>query len=175
MSGHNKWSTIKRKKEANDAKRSKMFTKIIKDITIAVREGGPDPDSNPRLRLAIANARGVNMPKDNIDRAISSAEASADEKVVYEAYGPGGTAIIIEGLTDSRNRTSQEIKHLLSKNGGSLVAPGSAIWAFSKTPEGTWLPTTSVHLSNDDTEKLSNLIMQLEDHDDIQGVYTNVS
>jgi YebC/PmpR family DNA-binding regulatory protein len=174
MAGHNKWSQIKEKKGVADAKKSALFSKLVKLIKTEARLAHGDLNS-PSLRAAIEKAKEANMPKDNIDRAISSAEASADEKVVYEAYGPGGTAIIIEGLTDSRNRTSQEIKHLLSKNGGSLVAPGSAIWAFSKTPEGTWLPTTSVHLSNDDTEKLSNLIMQLEDHDDIQGVYTNVS
>lgn len=105
MSGHNKWSTIKRKKEANDAKRSKMFTKIIKDITIAVREGGPDPDSNPRLRLAIANARGVNMPKDNIQRAINKAnekDSANYVEIVYEGYATHGVAIIVECATDNQ-------------------------------------------------------------------------
>ncbi|MGB4666454.1 MAG: YebC/PmpR family DNA-binding transcriptional regulator, partial [Bacteroidales bacterium] len=108
MSGHNKWSTIKRKKEANDAKRSKMFTKIIKDITIAVREGGPDPNSNPRLRLAIANARGVNMPKDNIQRAINKAnekDSANYVEIVYEGYATHGVAIIVECATDNQQRT----------------------------------------------------------------------
>ncbi|HOU82461.1 MAG TPA: YebC/PmpR family DNA-binding transcriptional regulator [Bacteroidales bacterium] len=135
MSGHNKWSTIKRKKEANDAKRSKMFTKIIKDITIAVREGGPDPDSNPRLRLAIANARGVNMPKDNIQRAINKAtekDSANYVEIVYEGYAPHGVAIIVECATDNQQRTISNIRSYFNKHGGSLSTSGSLNFIFNQ-------------------------------------------
>ena len=135
MSGHNKWSTIKRKKEANDAKRSKMFTKIIKDITIAVREGGPDPDSNPRLRLAIANARGVNMPKDNIQRAINKAtekDSANYVEIVYEGYAPHGVAIIVECATDNQQRTVANIRSYFNKHGGSLSTSGSLNFIFNQ-------------------------------------------
>lgn len=135
MSGHNKWSTIKRKKEANDAKRSKMFTKIIKDITIAVREGGPDPNSNPRLRLAIANARGVNMPKDNIQRAINKAteKNSANYvEIVYEGYATHGVAIIVECATDNQQRTVANIRSYFNKHGGSLSTSGSLNFIFDQ-------------------------------------------
>jgi len=135
MSGHNKWSTIKRKKEANDAKRSKMFTKIIKDITIAVREGGPDPDSNPRLRLAIANARGVNMPKDNIQRAINKAnekDSANYVEIVYEGYATHGVAIIVECATDNQQRTVANIRSYFNKHGGSLSTSGSLNFIFDQ-------------------------------------------
>jgi len=135
MSGHNKWSTIKRKKEANDAKRSKMFTKIIKDITIAVREGGPDPNSNPRLRLAIANARGVNMPKDNIQRAINKAnekDSANYVEIVYEGYATHGVAIIVECATDNQQRTISNIRSYFNKHGGSLSTSGSLNFIFDQ-------------------------------------------
>jgi len=135
MSGHNKWSTIKRKKEANDAKRSKMFTKIIKDITIAVREGGPDPNSNPRLRLAIANARGVNMPKDNIQRAINKAtekDSANYVEIVYEGYASHGVAIIVECATDNQQRTISNIRSYFNKHGGSLSTSGSLNFIFDQ-------------------------------------------
>ena len=135
MSGHNKWSTIKRKKEANDAKRSKMFTKIIKDITIAVREGGPDPDSNPRLILAIANARGVNMPKDNIQRAINKAtekDSANYVEIVYEGYASHGVAIIVECATDNQQRTISNIRSYFNKHGGSLSTSGSLNFIFDQ-------------------------------------------
>ncbi|HHW58767.1 MAG: YebC/PmpR family DNA-binding transcriptional regulator [Bacteroidales bacterium] len=135
MSGHSKWSTIKRKKEANDAKRSKMFTKIIKDITIAVREGGPDPDSNPRLRLAISNARGVNMPKDNIQRAINKAiekDSASYVELVYEGYAPHGVAIIVECATDNQQRTISNIRSYFNKHGGNLTTTGSLNFIFDQ-------------------------------------------
>ncbi len=172
MSGHNKWSQIKEKKGATDAKKSALFTKLVKLIKTEAKLSRGDLNS-PSLKAAIEKAKAANMPKDNIDRAISSANSTADEKVTYEAYGPGGCALIIEGLTDSRNRTSQEIKHVLSKNGYALAAPGAAVWAFSKTPEGAWNPTTTVPLSDDDGAKLSLLIEELEDMGDVQDVYTN--
>lgn len=172
MSGHNKWSQIKEKKGAVDAKRGKLFTKLVKLIKTEARITKGDLNA-PTLRAAIEKARAANMPKDNIDRAVQSAQGtSADEKVLYEAFGPGGCAIIIEGLTDSKNRTSQEMKHLLSENGLTLAAPGSASWAFTKEAGG-WMPTTTVPLSEEDGAKLSALIEELEDNDDVQEVYTN--
>lgn len=136
MSGHNKWSTIKHKKAAADAKRGKVFTRIAKEITIAAREGGGDPDGNPRLRSAIAAAKSANMPNDNVKRAIQRGTGEIPgvsyEEVVYEGYGPGGVAILIECLTDNKNRTTPEIRHLFSKSGGNLGEPGSVAWMFDK-------------------------------------------
>ncbi len=134
MSGHNKWSTIKRKKGALDAKRSKEFSRIIKEITVAVKEGGGDPDGNPRLRMAINNAKGVNMPKDNIQRAISKAEKDPENlaELTFEGYGPGGIAIFIECLTDNNNRTISAIRSTLTKKGGSLGTNGSLAFLFER-------------------------------------------
>lgn len=134
MSGHNKWSTIKRKKGALDAKRSKAFSRIIKEITVAVKEGGSDPDGNPRLRMAINNAKGVNMPKDNIQRAISKAEKDPDNllELTFEGYGPGGVALFIECLTDNNNRTVSAIRTILTKKGGSLGTNGSLAFIFER-------------------------------------------
>jgi len=132
MSGHSKWSTIKRKKGAADAKRSKMFSRVAKEIQVAVKEGGPDPDSNSRLRLAIANAKGINMPKDNIERAINSAEkdAASLQEVTYEGYAPNGIAIFIECMTDNNNRTVSSIRAIFNKRGGSLSTSGSVAYMF---------------------------------------------
>ncbi|HNT42574.1 MAG TPA: YebC/PmpR family DNA-binding transcriptional regulator, partial [Tenuifilaceae bacterium] len=134
MSGHNKWSTIKRKKGALDAKRSKEFSRIIKEITVAVKESGSDPDGNPRLRLAINNAKGVNMPKDNIMRAISKAEKDPENfhELTFEGYGPGGIALFIECLTDNNNRTVSAIRSILTKRGGSLGTNGSLSFLFDR-------------------------------------------
>ncbi len=136
MSGHSKWSTIKRKKAAVDAKRGKLFTKLIKEITIAARQGGGDPDANPRLRLAVDNAKSANMPADNIDRAIKKAtgelEGVSYTEINYEGYGPGGVAILIESMTDNKNRTVADVRHLLSKHGGSLGESGSVAWMFDR-------------------------------------------
>ncbi|MDI9570000.1 MAG: YebC/PmpR family DNA-binding transcriptional regulator [Pseudomonadota bacterium] len=137
MSGHNKWSTIKHKKGAADAKRGKIFTKIIKEITLAARLGGADPDGNPRLRTAILAAKGENMPKDNIERAIKKgAGAGADainyEEITYEGYGPGGVAVLVEVMTDNKNRTVAEIRHIFSKHGGNLGENGCVSWMFDK-------------------------------------------
>ncbi|MGB3617662.1 MAG: YebC/PmpR family DNA-binding transcriptional regulator [Catalinimonas sp.] len=146
MSGHSKWSTIKRKKGALDAKRGKMFTKLIKEISVAVREGGPDPEGNPRLRLAIQNAKGANMPKDNVERAIKKAAGEGGEAYVettYEGYGPFGVAIYVETATDNTNRTVSTVRSLFSKSGGSLSTNGSLMFLFDRkgvftfrTPEG---------------------------------------
>ncbi len=136
MSGHSKWSTIKRKKAALDAKRGKIFTKLIKEITIAAKTGGGDPDANPRLRLAIDNAKAANMPADNIERAIKKATGELEgvnyTELNYEGYGPGGVAILIEAMTDNKNRTVAEVRHLLSKHGGSLGESGSVAWMFDR-------------------------------------------
>ena len=136
MSGHSKWSTIKHKKGAADAKRGKIFTRIIKEMTIAARLGGGDAEGNPRLRAAVAEAKANNMPKDNIERAIKRGtgeiEGAAYEEVTYEGYGPGGVAIIVEALTDNGNRTTPEIRHAFEKNGGNLGTPGSVKFQFER-------------------------------------------
>ena len=136
MSGHSKWSTIKRKKAANDAKRGAQFTKLIREITVAAREGGGSPDFNPRLRLALDSAKAASMPSDNIDRAIKKGigelEGISYEEVTYEGYGPGGVAIYIQCLTDNQNRTVADIRHVLKKNFGSLGTTGSVAWQFER-------------------------------------------
>ncbi|MGH7949588.1 MAG: YebC/PmpR family DNA-binding transcriptional regulator [Candidatus Binataceae bacterium] len=136
MSGHSKWSSIKHKKAARDAKRGKVFTKLIKEITIAARLGGGDPTANPRLRTAIATAKGQSMPNDNIDRAIKkgTGELGGDrlEEVVYEGYGPGGAAIIVEALTDNRNRLVAELRNLFTRHGGNLGESNCVAWMFKK-------------------------------------------
>jgi YebC/PmpR family DNA-binding regulatory protein len=136
MSGHSKWSTIKRKKGAADAKRGKIFTKLIREIATAARMGGGDADANPRLRLAIDKARTANMPKDNIERAIKKGTGASDgdayEEAVYEGYGPGGTAIYVEVLTDNKNRTVGEVRHVLTKHGGNLGSSGCVAYLFDK-------------------------------------------
>lgn len=136
MSGHSKWSTIKRKKGANDAKRGKIFTKLIKEITIAARMGGGDPDGNPRLRSAVIAAKSENMPKDNIDRAIKKGTGDLDgavyEEILYEGYGPGGVAVLVETMTDNKNRTVADIRHFFAKSGGNLGESGCVAWMFDK-------------------------------------------
>lgn len=138
MSGHSKWSTIKRKKAAEDAKRGKAFTKLIREITVAAREGGGDPEANPRLRTAIDNARVQNMPSDNIEKAIKRGtgelEGVSYSRVTYEGYGPGGVALYIECLTDNEKRTVAAIRHILGKHGGNLGKDGSVAWMFD--PKG---------------------------------------
>jgi YebC/PmpR family DNA-binding regulatory protein len=136
MSGHSKWATIKHKKAATDAKRGRTFTRLIKEITIAAKNGGGDPDSNPRLRAAVTAAKAENMPSDNIKRAIQRGTGELPgaiyEEITLEGYGPGGVAILIEITTDNRNRTVSELRHLMSKNGGNLGEPGSVAWMFHK-------------------------------------------
>ena len=136
MSGHSKWSTIKHKKGAADAKRGKVFTRIIKEMTVAARMGGGDPAANPRLRAAVAEAKANNMPKDNVDRAIKRGtgeiEGAAYEEVVYEGYGPGGVALLVEAMTDNGNRTTPEIRHIFEKNGGNMGTPGSVRFQFER-------------------------------------------
>lgn len=137
MSGHSKWSTIKRKKGAADAKRGKLFSKLNKEILLAARDGGNDPDANIRLRNAIAAARAANMPKDNIERAVKKGTGELDggatlEETAYEGYGPGGVAILVETITDNRNRTTAEVRHALTKYGGNLGENGCVSWMFDR-------------------------------------------
>ena len=136
MSGHSKWSSIKHKKGAADAKRGKIFSRLIKEVTVAARLGGGDPDGNPRLRTAIQAAKTENMPKDNIERAIKKGtgelEGTSYEEANYEGYGPGGVAMLIDCLTDNKNRTVADIKHLFDRHGGNLGEPGCVAWMFEK-------------------------------------------
>ncbi|NWF98419.1 MAG: YebC/PmpR family DNA-binding transcriptional regulator [Nitrospirae bacterium] len=238
MSGHSKWAQIKHKKASTDAKRGKIFTKIVKELTVAARIGGGDVSGNPRLRTAIEKAKEVNMPADNIKRAIMKGTGELPgvnyEELVYEGYGPGGAAILMEILTDNKNRTSSEIRHIMTKNGGNLGESGCVAWMFQKkgyilvdktkidedslmsivldagaedmkndpkeesfeiitSPENmnivkssiekagipvsfaeiTMLPKNYATLDGKNAEQMIRLIEALEDHDDIQNVYTN--
>lgn len=238
MSGHSKWAQVKHKKAVVDARKGKIFSKIAKEIAIAARLGGGDPDGNPRLRTVIEKAKEVNMPSENIKRAIMKGTGElpglAYEESVYEGYGPGGTAILLEVLTDNRNRTVSEIRHIMAKNGGNLGEAGCVAWMFEKkgyilvekskidedtlmsvaleagaedmkndpkeenfeiitAPEGmsriklalesanipislseiTMLPKSYVALDEKSAEQMIRLIDALEDHEDIQNVYTN--
>ena len=134
MSGHSKWSTIKRQKGANDAKRGALFTKVAREISVAARQGGGDPDANYRLRLAVEKARAVNMPADNIQRTIDKATGGGEgeqfEEIVYEGYGPGGVAVLVEAATDNRNRTAAEVRSIFTKTGGQLAGSGAVAWQF---------------------------------------------
>ncbi len=158
MSGHSKWHTIKHKKGALDAKRGKMFTRIIKELTVAARNGGGDPDSNPRLRTVIADAKAVNMPADNIKKAIQRGTGELPgvsyEEVTYEGYGPGGAAVIIEVLTDNKNRTVGELRHMLTKHNGNLAESNAVAWMFSK--KGYIV----VDKAGADEEKLLNAVLE---------------
>jgi YebC/PmpR family DNA-binding regulatory protein len=237
MSGHSKWHTIKHKKGAADAKRGRIFTRIIKEITVAARAGGGDPDSNPRLRTIIAEAKSVNMPAENIKRAVRRGTGEEPgvnyEEVIYEAYGPGGTAIILEGLTDNKNRTVGEIRHLLDKYNGKMADRNTALRKFSKRGQiiiektkvaedtlmaavleagaddmvddgDTWevltapaaydavreavrkldvepmsaavamVPAELVTLTGKEAQSMLKLLDVLEDHDDVQHVWSNV-
>ena len=134
MSGHSKWSTIKRQKGVNDSKRSAMFTKVAREVAVAARVGGGDPDANYRLRLAIEKARAINMPAENIKRAIEKATGGGDdvqyEEIIYEGYGPGGVAFLVEAATDNRNRTAAEVRSIFAKTGGQLAGSGAVAWQF---------------------------------------------
>jgi YebC/PmpR family DNA-binding regulatory protein len=183
MSGHSKWSTIKRKKGAADAKRGKIFTKLIREIATAAGLGGGDPDSNPRLRLAIDKARAANMPKDNIERGIKkgtgATEGAAYEEAVYEGYGPGGTAIYVETLTDNKNRTVGEVRHVLTKNGGNLGASGCVAYLFEKKGlltfereglDGDGLLEAALEAGADDVIESDELLEVITGPSDFEGV-----
>lgn len=174
MSGHSKWSQIKRQKGANDAGKAVVWGKLGKRIAVESKKAGGDMNA-ANLRAIIETAKKTNMPKDTIERAVAkgiSSDAAALDSITYETYGPGGAAIVIETLTDSRNRTAQEIKHLLSEHGLALASPHSALWAFEKTGEG-YSPKTMVPISESDNEKLMKLLEIIDAHDDVEAVYTN--
>tara|TARA_B100000945_G_C20426702_1_gene620942 strand:- start:6517 stop:7248 length:732 start_codon:yes stop_codon:yes gene_type:complete len=237
MSGHSKWSTIKRKKGAADAKRGIVFTQISKDIALAARENGSDPNLNPALRLAIKKAKSANMPSANIERAINKGIGNIPgvkyENYIYEGYGPGGVAILMEVMTENKKRTVPDIRHIMSKNGGNLGEAGCVNWMFEKkgiitinkngvdenklfeksldfgaedffvseefyeistTPESFGevslklekngydidgevglIPQNTIVVNNSDLEQLITLIEKLEDHEDIQKVYSNIN
>ena len=158
MSGHSKWATIKHKKGALDAKRGKTFTRLIKEITIAAKGGGGDPDGNPRLRTAVLAAKAENMPADNIKRAIQRGTGELEgvnyEEITFEGYGPGGVAVVVETLTDNRNRTVSEIRHTFSKNGGNLGSTGSVLHMFSKKG------LIAIEKSAADEDTLMNIVLE---------------
>ena len=178
MSGHSKWSTIKRKKGANDAKRGKMFTKLIREITVAARDGGADEGSNIRLRTAVQNARAANMPMSTVERAVKRGsgqeEGTSFEEGLYEGYGPGGVAIMVETLTDNKNRTVSEVRHIFSKHGGNLAESGAVSWMFEQKG---MLEVAKGVISED------NLLMvvldagaeDIQDGDDVHELVSNVS
>ena len=175
MSGHSKWSQIKHKKAATDKKKGQLYSKLSRYITLAAREKGSDPETNPVLRLAISKAKEINMPSDNIERAIkrgSSADKEALIEFLIEAYGPGGVAIMVTGITDSVNRTTQEIKHVLSDHGAKMAGPGSAKFLFNKTEDG-WEAKSDTAVSEADEGSLLKLFEALDNNDDIQEVYSN--
>ncbi len=175
MSGHNKWSQIKHRKGAADAARSNVWGKLAKRIIVESRLANGDT-SSPTLRTWIEKARKANMPKENIERAVAkgtSNEAGSLEGVLYETYGPGGAAILISAVTDNRNRTAQEIKHLLTKNGLALASQGSALWAFDKDPEGGFVAKATIPVSAEDSSTLMTILETIDAHDDVEDVYTN--
>jgi YebC/PmpR family DNA-binding regulatory protein len=176
MSGHSKWSTIKHKKAAQDAKRGRLFTKLIKEITVSARQGGGDPGGNPRLRAAIDTAKSANMPADNIKRAVQKGTGELPgvsyDEVLYEGYGPGGVAILVETLTDNRMRTTPEIRHLFTKHGGNLGEPNSVAWMF-ETKGRLLVPSSAT-----DEETLMELVLEagaddLNQEDDQFEVHTS--
>ncbi len=172
MSGHSRWAQIKHKKAAIDAKKGQVFSKISRLIRVAVKEGGENPEKNLKLRSALAKAREVNMSLDNVERALRKSSEDKLEEVLYEAYGPGGSAFLIEGITDSKNRTSSEIKHILSEHGGKLAEPGSVLWMFEKK-EAAYSPKFTLSLLGEDERKYESLLEVLSENDDVQEVYTN--
>lgn len=178
MSGHSKWSTIKRKKAATDAKRGKAFTRLIKEVTVAARMGGGDPDGNPRLKTAIANAKGQNMPKDNIDRAIKKGTGDLDgvsfEEILYEGYAPGGVALMVETLTDNKNRTVSDVRYTFNKYNGSLGAANSVAYMFTRTG------LITVPKEKADEEQLMDAALEagaedIKDEEDVFEVLTDIS
>ncbi|MCD6302015.1 MAG: YebC/PmpR family DNA-binding transcriptional regulator [Anaerolineae bacterium] len=179
MSGHSKWATIKRAKGANDAKRGRLFTRLGRELTVAAREGGGDPDANFRLRLVLDKAKRANMPKENIDRAIKRGtgelkDAGSMEEVTYEGYGPHGTAFLIEVLTDNKNRTVADVRHVFSRLGGNLGADGCVAWMFSRKGY------IAINLGDDDPEEVALLAIDagaedVEISEDLIEVYTDPS
>jgi YebC/PmpR family DNA-binding regulatory protein len=180
MSGHSKWSTIKRAKGLADAKRGALFGKLSKKISLAAKQGGSgDVTFNPRLRLEIERAKAAGMPNENIDRALKKAlgqdGGAALEEATYEGYGPGGSAFYVEVVTDNKNRTVQEIKNIFAKNGGNMGAQGSVSWQFIKTGQGDWESAHPLELSDEDLAKAEKLYNALDDNEDVTAVHTNIA
>lgn len=175
MAGHSKWAKLKHTKGKTDAQKAKLFSKLVRFITVELKKAKGDRNA-PGVRAAVEKARAANMPADNIERALDKASGAGAEveSVVYEAYGPGGVALVIEGYTDNRNRTSQELKHVLSEHGGSLANPGAALWAFQKV-EGKLQALSPIEITEEDGAKLSTLLEALDEHDDVNEVYTNAA
>lgn len=174
MGGHNKWSQIKRQKGANDAAKSRVWAKLSRRLTVESKKANGDPNA-ANVRTIVEMARKENMPKDAIERAIhkgTTADAGSLESVIYEAYGPGGAAVIIQTLTDNKNRTLQELKAIFAKHAINLAAPGSALWAFDKTAEG-YIPKTAISLSESDDAALMKILELIDALDDVEGVFTN--
>jgi YebC/PmpR family DNA-binding regulatory protein len=183
MSGHSKWSTIKRQKGANDAKRGALFTKVAREISVAARQGGGDPDANYRLRLAVEKARSVNMPADNIKRTIDKATGGGEgeqfEEIVYEGYGPGGVAVLVEAATDNRNRTAADVRSIFTKAGGQLAGAGAVAWQFEPrgliavTPNGRdpdEVALTAIDAGADDVEESGDRIEVYTSPGDLERV-----
>lgn len=176
MAGHNKWSQIKHKKGAADAKKSKLFSMLSKIVAAESKKAGGNTNS-PGLRTAIEKAKKADVPNDVIDRAVkrgAGGEAVQLDEFLLEGYGPAGIAILVDGVTDNKNRTISEIKHIFSKHGGSLGTPGSAAWAFTKNEEG-WKATNGMDVPDENAESLGGLIEDLENHDDVKSVSTNAN
>lgn len=176
MAGHNKWAQIKRQKGANDAAKSKAWAKLSRRLTVESKKANGDPNA-ANVRAVIETAKRENMPKDAIERAIAkgtAADASTLESVTYEAYGPGGAAVVITALTDNTNRTLQDLKAIFAKHAINLAAPGSALWAFTKTAEG-YEPNATIPLSEDDSTALMKIMELIDALDDVEHVCTNAA
>jgi YebC/PmpR family DNA-binding regulatory protein len=175
MSGHSHWAGIKHKKEITDKKRAKIFSKSLTLISAAAH-AEPNPDFNPRLRTAVANAREAGVPQDTIDRAIKRAADPAEkmEELLFEAYGPGGAAVLIAAISDNRNRIVQEIKTILRDHNGKWAEAGSVQWAFGLS-DGEWNAKSPQDIPREEKEKLADLLESLEENDDVQNVYTNIT
>jgi YebC/PmpR family DNA-binding regulatory protein len=174
MSGHNKWSKIRHKKGATDAARSKVFSKHSMLIAMESRQANGDVDS-PKLAASIVRAKKDSMPKENIDRAVAKGagtDGTKLEEIMFEGYGPGGVALLIQTVTDNNNRTAPLIRHVFSKAGLELGSPGSAAWAFTKDAEGNYIPTTPMELDDATGEKLADFIEKLEEEEDVTNIYT---
>jgi YebC/PmpR family DNA-binding regulatory protein len=183
MSGHSHAKTVKRIKEASDKKRGQVFSKIARLISVAVKETGPNPETNPKLRIAVEAARSANMPKENIDRAIKKGageDVSAEnlEEVIFEAFGPGGVAIIIEGITDNKNRTLGEIKQILNHHGAKMVGEGGLRWMFERKLKEPgcleWEPKQELQVSIQDKESCEKLFEALDENEAVQEIYSNL-
>lgn len=182
MAGHNKWTNIKNRKGAQDKKKSRDFFLVAQMIRSAVKSSGDgNPDTNPNLRLALEKARAVNMPKENVTRAINRAlgkseSGTAVQEIIYEGYGPGGVAFMVVAVTDNVQRTAANIRFLFSRNGGSLAAPGSAAFLFDRQVDGSFLPTMTIPVPDDSVrEQLEELCALLEEDEDVEEVTTNVA